>query len=250
MEDKDESLIAHLEALRAMLLKSLLALAAGLVPVFLLTPWFLDALIAVMIRDNDITLNYFSPMEVFILQIKTAVVLDILVCFPYIAKQIWNFVLPGLYEHERRFVKSIVLVSSGLFIIGVLFCLFFILPMLINFGISFATDNIKAVFGISNIVTLALWLSVVFGLMFQFPLITYSLIRADIVSYETIKSKRPYIIVGILILAALLTPPDVVSQLMLATPTYLLFEAGLYAARCRTKRAKKQKKHTGYIKKS
>ena len=203
MEDKDESLIAHLEALRAMLLKSLLALAVGLVPVFLLTPWFLDALIAVMIRDNDVTLNYFSPMEVFILQIKTAVVLDILVCFPYIAKQIWNFVLPGLYEHERRFVKSIVLVSSGLFIIGVLFCLFFILPMLINFGISFATDNIKAVFGISNIVTLALWLSVVFGLMFQFPLITYSLIRADIVSYETIKSKRPYIIVGILILAAL-----------------------------------------------
>ena len=250
MEDKDESLIAHLEALRAMLLKSLLALAVGLVPVFLLTPWFLDALIAVMIRDNDVTLNYFSPMEVFILQIKTAVVLDILVCFPYIAKQIWNFVLPGLYEHERRFVKSIVLVSSGLFIVGVLFCLFFILPMLINFGISFATDNIKAVFGISNIVTLALWLSVVFGLMFQFPLITYSLIRADIVSYENVKSKRPYIIVGILILAALLTPPDVVSQLMLATPTYLLFEAGLYAARCRTKRAKKQKKHTGYIKKS
>ena len=250
MEDKDESLIAHLEALRAMLLKSLLALAAGLVPVFLLTPWFLDALIAVMIRDNDITLNYFSPMEVFILQIKTAVVLDILVCFPYIAKQIWTFVLPGLYEHERRFVKSIVLVSSGLFIVGVLFCLFFILPMLINFGISFATDNIKAVFGISNIVTLALWLSVVFGLMFQFPLITYSLIRADVVSYENVKSKRPYIIVGILILAALLTPPDVVSQLMLATPTYLLFEAGLYAARCRTKRAKKQKKHTGYIKKS
>ena len=250
MEDKDESLIAHLEALRAMLLKSLLALAVGLVPVFLLTPWFLDALIAVMIRDNDVTLNYFSPMEVFILQIKTAVVLDILVCFPYIAKQIWTFVLPGLYEHERRFVKSIVLVSSGLFIVGVLFCLFFILPMLINFGISFATDNIKAVFGISNIVTLALWLSVVFGLMFQFPLITYSLIRADIVSYENVKSKRPYIIVGILILAALLTPPDVVSQLMLATPTYLLFEAGLYAARCRTKRAKKQKKHTGYIKKS
>ena len=247
MEDKDESLIAHLEALRTMLLKSLLALAAGLVPVFLLTPWFLDALIAVMIRDNDITLNYFLSIEVFILQIKTAVVLDILVCFPYIAKQIWNFVLPGLYEHERRFVKSIVLVSSGLFIVGVLFCLFFILPMLINFGISFATDNIKAVFGISNIVTLALWLSVVFGLMFQFPLITYSLIRADVVSYENVKSKRPYIIVGILILAALLTPPDVVSQLMLATPTYLLFEAGLYAARCRTKHAKK---HTGYIKKS
>lgn len=238
MEDKDESLIAHLEALRSMLLKSILALCIGLIPVFLLTPYFMDALIKIMIRDNDVVLNYFSPMEVFILQIKTAVVLDILVCFPYIARQVWNFVLPGLYDNERRFIKSIVFTSSVLFIIGVLFCLFFILPMLINFGISFATDNIKAVFGISNIVTLALWLSVVFGLMFQFPLITYSLIRADIVSYETVKDKRPYIFVGILIIAALLTPPDVVSQLMLATPTYLLFEAGLYFSR-RIKHSKK-----------
>lgn len=238
MEDKDESLIAHLEALRSMLLKSILALCIGLIPVFLLTPYFMDALIKIMIRDNDVVLNYFSPMEVFILQIKTAVVLDILVCFPYIARQIWNFILPGLYENERRFIKSIVMTSSALFIIGVLFCLFFILPMLINFGISFATENVQAVFGISNVVTTALWLSVVFGLMFQFPLVTYSLIRADIVSYETVKNKRPYIIVGILIVAALLTPPDVVSQVMLATPTYLLFEAGLYFSR-RIKHSKK-----------
>ncbi len=238
MEDKDESLIAHLEALRSMLLKSILALCIGLIPFFLLTPYFMDALIKIMIRDNDVVLNYFSPMEVFILQIKTAVVLDILVCFPYIARQVWNFVLPGLYDNERRFIKSIVFTSSALFIIGVLFCLFFILPMLINFGISFATENVKAVFGISNVVTTALWLSVVFGLMFQFPLVTYSLIRADIVSYETVKDKRPYIFVGILIIAALLTPPDVVSQLMLATPTYLLFEAGLYFSR-RIKHSKK-----------
>ncbi len=241
MEDKDESLIAHLEALRTMLIKCFLALGIMLIPMFLLTPYFMDTLIKVMIRDNDIVLNYFSPMEVFILQIKMAVVVDILVCFPYIARQVWNFILPGLYEHERRFVKSIVLTSSTLFIIGVLFCLFFILPMLINFGISFATEHMQAMFGISNIVTTALWLSVVFGLMFQFPLITYSLIRADIVSYESVKNKRSYILVGILIIAALLTPPDVVSQVMLATPTYLLFEASLYAARYRSNRKQKSK---------
>ena len=123
------------------------------------------------------------------------------------------------------------LTSSTLFITGVLFCIYFILPLLINFGISFSTDDIKAVFGISNIISLALWLSVVFGLMFQFPLITYSLIRSGITSYEAVKSKRPYILVGILIIAALLTPPDVISQLMLATPTYLLFEIGLCCSR-------------------
>lgn len=230
MEDKDENLISHLEALRSMLIKCFAALGIGLIPMFLLAPVCMNALIRIMIGDNQVSLNFFSPMEVFILQIKVAVVLDFLVCFPYIAKKIWDFVLPALYENERRFIKSVVLASSSLFISGVLFCIFFILPLLINFGISFATEDIKAVFGISNIISTALWLSVIFGLMFQFPLITYSLIRSQIVSSRTIKDKRPYVFIAILIIAALLTPPDIVSQLMLAAPTYLLFEIGLYFA--------------------
>ncbi len=228
MENKEESLVSHLEALRATLIKCFVALGIGIVPMFLAAPYFMNLLIKIMIADNNISLNYFSPMEVFILQIKMAVVLDLLLCFPYIAKKIWEFLLPGLLENERRFVKSIVLSSGLLFITGVLFCLFFILPLVINFGISFATTDIKAVFGISNIITLVLWLSVVFGIMFQFPLVTFSLIRSGIVSYESMKDKRPYIFVGILIIAAFLTPPDVVSQTMLAIPTYLLFEIGLY----------------------
>lgn len=228
MKDNDESLILHLEALRSMLIKCFTALGIGLIPMFLAAPYIMQGLIKIMIGNNEVSLNYFSPMEVFILQIKIAVVLDLLVCFPYIARQVWNFVLPALYENERRFIKSIVLTSSILFITGVLFCIFVILPLIINFGISFTTSDIKAVFGISNIIGIALWLSVVFGLMFQFPLITYSLIRSGIASYEAVKSKRPYIFVGILIIAAVLTPPDIVSQLMLAVPTYLLFEIGLF----------------------
>lgn len=235
MEDKDESLVAHLEALRGMLIRCFLALGIGLIPMFFAAPYFMDLLIKVMVGENDVVLNFFSPMEVFVLQIKVAFVLDLLVCFPYVARQIWDFVLPALYDNERRFVKSIVLISSALFILGVLFCVFFILPLIIRFGISFATENIQAVFGIANIITLALWLSVIFGLMFQFPLITYALIRSEIASYEAVKEKRSYIFVGILIIAAILTPPDVVSQLMLAIPTYLLFEAGLFAARGRKK---------------
>lgn len=231
MEEQEESLVQHLEALRSVLIRCLVALGIGLVPMFLAAPFCMSGLIKVIIGGNDVSLNYFSPMEVFILQIKIAVVLDLLVCFPYIARQIWIFLLPALYENERKFIKSIVLTSSSLFIVGVLFCIFFILPLIINFGISFATSDVKAVFGISNIVGLALALSVIFGLMFQFPLITYSLIRSGIVSYDGIKRKRPYIFVGILIIAGILTPPDIVSQLMLTIPTYLLFEAGLLAAR-------------------
>lgn len=230
-EDKDESLILHLTALRSMLIKCFIALGIGLIPMFFAAPFCMNWLTRIMIGDNNVSLNFFSPAEVFILQIKIAVVLDLLFCFPYIARQIWNFILPALYDNEKKFIKSIVLTSSTLFITGVLFCIYFILPLIINFGISFSTADIKAMFGISNIISLALWLSVVFGLMFQFPLITYSLIRSGITSYEAVKNKRPYILVGILIIAALLTPPDVVSQLMLATPTYLLFEIGLYCSR-------------------
>lgn len=235
MEDKDESLLTHLEALRSTLIRCFVALGIGLIPLFLVAPYFMDCLIKIMIGKNNVSLNYFSPMEVFILQIKIAVVLDFLCCFPYIARQIWQFVVPALYENERKFIKSIVFSSSALFIIGVLFCLFFILPLIINFGISFSTSEIKAMFGISNIIGLALMLSIIFGLMFQFPIITYSLIRFNITSYESVKNKRSYIFVGILIIAGILTPPDIVSQLMLTIPTYLLFELGLWSARKQSK---------------
>ena len=96
---------------------------------------------------------------------------------------------------------------------------------------SFASENIKAVFGISNIITLSLWMTVVFGLMFQLPLVTHYLIKSGIVEYETIVDKRPYVIVMLLIVAAILTPPDVVSQVMLFIPTYALFELGLLFSR-------------------
>jgi len=92
---------------------------------------------------------------------------------------------------------------------------------------SFANQNIQAVFGISNVVTLALWLILAFGVMFQLPLVVNALIKSDIVEKETIQNCRPYVIVVLLILAGILTPPDVVSQIMLFTPTYLLFELGL-----------------------
>ena len=222
-QDNDESLIAHLEALRETILKCLLVL--GLVFPFMLfaSPKVLEWLTGIIISDSNISLNYFSPAEVFLIQIKTAAVLDLVVCFPYIAKKIWDFILPALYENERKFIKTTVLTSSFLFVLGVLFCIFFILPLIIKFGMSFSSSNIKAVFGISNIINLSLWMSISFGLMFQLPLITYSLIKSDIIPYDSISDKRSYVIVGILIIAGILTPPDVVSQILLALPTYMLF---------------------------
>ncbi|MCM1322645.1 MAG: twin-arginine translocase subunit TatC [Acetobacter sp.] len=230
-EENTPNLITHLEELRNTLIRCFIAIGIILPICLYFSPTLLDILTKHLINNLPITLNFFSPMEIFILQIKTAIILDILICFPYIAKQLWNFILPALYDNERHFIKSIVLTSSTLFIIGATFCLFFILPLIIRFGTNFATAEINAVLGISNIISLSLHLSVIFGLMFQFPLITYSLIRANIVSYKAVKDKRPYVFTFILIVSAILTPPDIISQLMLTIPTYILFELGLYFSR-------------------
>ncbi len=230
-ETKEESIIYHLEALRQTLLKCLYAIAIVLPFTFFITPKALDWVIEIILGGANITLNYFSPVEVFLIRIKTAVIIDLIVCFPYIAKKIWDFLLPALYENEKKFIKTIVLFSSCLFITGVCFCLFLILPLTVKFGLSFSTENINPVFNISSIINLAVWMSLAFGIMFQVPLITFYLIKSDIISYNSIADKRPYIAVALLITAGILTPPDITSQLMLAAPAYLLFETGLLFAK-------------------
>ena len=230
-EDQEQTLVSHLEALRTALIRSFVALGIGIIPMFLLSSYVLDWFSAELVVQSGAILHYFSPMEVFLLQLKIAALMDCVICSPYIAWNIWKFVLPGLYENERRFVRSIVWMTSGLFISGVVFCLGICFPLVVRFGMSFESESLQPIFGVENIVTLALWLSLAFGCMFQFPLVTYALIRADIVYYETVCHARPYVVVAILVLAAFLTPPDIISQLILGAPTYILFEAGLFAAR-------------------
>ncbi len=226
-EENGESLISHLEALRETLLKCIISLCVVFPFVFFAAPAALNWVIDVIIGGTGIKLNYFSPMEVFVVQIKMAFILDLVICFPYMAKKVWDFILPALYENEKKFIKSIVLISSLLFVSGAAFCLFVMLPFVIKFGLGFSGSNINAMFNISNIANLALIMTLSFGVMFQMPLITHALIKSGVVSYETISDKRPYVIVIILIIAGILTPPDVISQITLGLPTYLLFELGL-----------------------
>ncbi len=225
--EQEESIISHLEALRKTVLKCLYSVVIVLPFMFYFAPKVLSGFIKIILGSNKVTLNFFSPAEVFIIQIKMAVLLSVIICFPYIAKQLWNFILPALYEGEKKFIKSLVFISSFLFTAGVVFCIFMILPLIIKFGLSFQSENIQAVFRISEVINLGLWLSLAFGLMFQLPIVTFYLIKTDILSYSSVANKRPYVVVALLILAGILTPPDIVSQLMLAVPSYLLFEAGL-----------------------
>ena len=230
-QEQESSLITHLEALRRVMLRSLGALAIGIVPLFLVSPYVLDWFCKQIAMQSGVTLHYFSPMEVLLLQLKISALFDCVLFSPYIAWNVWQFVLPALYDNEKKFIRSMVALTSFLFVAGVAFCLIVCFPLVVRFGMSFAGETLQPIFGVSNLVSLSLWLSLAFGCMFQFPLVTYALIRGGVVDYKTVCNKRPYVVVAILVFAALLTPPDIISQLMLGLPTYLLFEMGLLAAR-------------------
>ncbi len=226
----NENFISHLEALRGMLLRSISAIVI-LSPVgFYVAPKFLNFLIQNSLPESMTKLHYFSPMEVFIIQLKIGVLIAFVISFPYIVYEIKKFINPALYQNERRFLSGLILSSSFLFLLGGAFCIFFILPLIMNFSAEFATAELTPTLGLNNFVTLAGGLILAFGLMFQFPLATIFAVKLGLVEIETLKHIRPYIFVGILIISALLTPPDVISQLMLGVPTYILYEIGILIA--------------------
>ena len=226
-----EKLVYHLSELRKTLLNIIICIIILFPLGYFLAPYIIDFIIKLSFSHQNIQLNFFSPMEVFLINLKVAFVLAFIIGFPYIIYQIWEFILPALYDKEKKFLRTVVLCSSFLFVLGVIMCIGFVLPLIIKFSMSFATEQIKPILGISNFLGLSGWLMLAFGLMFQFPIVIYFLVKFDIVSIETFKNKRPYIIIFLLIFAAILTPPDIISQLLLFIPTYFLFELGVAFAK-------------------
>lgn len=226
----DQPLIAHLEALRKTLLNMLYVTAALYPFAYWVTPEVIGFLIRWSCPPELGQLNYFTPLEVFIARLKLALVLALAAAFPFNAWQLWRFLMPALYESERRALKWWIGASTLLFLAGAGFCLGTILPLLMRFSAGFATPDLKPVIGLAGFLELSGWLLLSFGLMFQFPLAVILAVRFGAVRVETLRRGRPYVVTGILILAAILTPPDVVSQLLLAIPTWILFEIGLLIA--------------------
>ncbi len=151
----NENFISHLEALREMLLRSISAIVI-LSPVgFYVAPKFLNFLIQNSLPESMTKLHYFSPMEVFIIQLKIGVLIAFVISFPYIVYEIKKFINPALYQNERRFLSGLILSSSFLFLLGGAFCIFFILPLIMNFSAEFATAELIPTLGLSNFVTLA-----------------------------------------------------------------------------------------------
>ncbi len=230
MNDKDEPLIAHLEALRESLI-SCITFTAILCPfAYWASPYVINFLIKTCIPSNVGSLHYFAPMEVFWTQLNLSLILALLMAYPWNIWQFWKFLLPALYEGEAKALRLWIVSSSILFVSGVVFCIYFILPVLMGFSGSFSNDGIKPIIGLQNFLSLAGWLMLAFGLMFQAPIVVLSSVRFGLTTTESLKEKRPFVIVAILFLSALLTPPDIVSQVLLGIPTWLLFELGLVVA--------------------
>ncbi len=227
----ESGLLAHLEALRRTLLYCM-AVTAVLIPAgYFAAPYAIEYLVQWSMPENFGKMYYFAPMEVFLLHLKVALILALTAGYPLNILFLWRFLLPALYQNERRILPAWLLASTVLFAGGAVFCVGFILPMVMNFSLGFAGNNVAPMLGLANFVTLAGWMMLAFGIMFQSPLIVLLAVKLNFISTASLAAKRSYVIVIILILAAIFTPPDVVSQLLLAIPAWLLFEAGLLLAK-------------------
>lgn len=232
MSEPQESLISHLVELRDRLLRAILAVVA----VFLcLLPWAKD-LYALLARPLLEALPHGGQMiatdvvGVFLVPMKVSLLVAFVIALPYVLYQAWAFVAPGLYSHEKRLVLPLVAASSVLFLVGMAFAYFVVFPVIFKFMASVAPDGVAWMTDIEKYLSFVLTTFVAFGVTFEVPVVVIILVRMGIVTVAKLREIRPYVIVGAFVVGAIFTPPDVLSQLMLAVPLCILYEVGIIIA--------------------
>ena len=170
-----------------------------------------------------VTTPFFVPM-------KLAMMAALVISLPHTIYQVWGFVAPGLYAHERRFILPVVVSSTLLFLIGMAFAYFLVFPVVFGFITGTAPKGVAVMTDIGNYLDFVITLFIAFGLAFEVPVVVVLLVRFDVVTVEKLKEVRSYVIVGAFVLGAIFTPPDVISQIMLAVPLWLLYEVGVLVA--------------------
>ncbi len=230
--DSPENLLSHLVELRQRLMRILIAVGIAFLA---LLPWS-GELYALLARPllaalpaggqmiaTEVTTPFFVPMKVTLLA-------ALLLALPYVLHQIWGFVAPGLYVHEKRLVGPLVVASTALFFCGMAFAYFLVFPVVFRFVTGIAPQGVAVMTDIGKYLDFVLTLFVAFGVTFEVPIAVILLARMGVVNVATLRESRPYVIVGAFVIGAILTPPDVVSQVMLALPLWLLYEAGVLVA--------------------
>jgi sec-independent protein translocase protein TatC len=166
----------------------------------------------------------------FMVPMKVTMMVAFLVSLPWVLYQTWAFVAPALYLHEKRLIAPLVISSSVLFILGVAFCYFFVFGTVFKFINDFAPKSISVAPDIENYLDFVFTMCLAFGITFEVPVVVVVLVRMELVTVEKLKAIRSYVIVGAFVVAAVVTPPDIMSQLFLAIPLCLLYEVGLLIA--------------------
>jgi sec-independent protein translocase protein TatC len=234
LEGTEAPFVSHLVELRDRLIRSVFAIGiAFAVLCFFPGPNHLYDLLAAPLLSHLpqgtrlIATNVISPILV---PLKVTLMASFLLALPIVLYQVWAFVAPGLYSHEKKLVLPLVISSTILFIVGVAFCYFIVIPGMSRFINSFAPSSITAAPDIEQYFGFVLTLFLVFGVAFEVPIAVIVLARIGVVTIDQLKKVRGYFIVAAFIVAAVVTPPDVISQLALAVPMIVLYEIGIIAA--------------------
>ncbi len=230
----EQPFVQHLMELRDRLVKALIAIGvmAGILFFFPGPGPLYDLLAAPLVAHlpAGATLIATSVISPFMVPLKILLMAAFMLALPFVLWQVWAFVAPGLYSHEKKLVLPLVISSTVLFFIGVAFCYFFVFGQVFSFIQSFAPKSITAAPDIEAYLSFVITMFLAFGLAFEVPIVVVLLARMGFVSIDKLKSSRGYFIVAAFIVAAVVTPPDVVSQLSLALPMCLLYELGIWAA--------------------
>jgi len=236
--DSQETFLSHLIELRERLVRSLVAVALCCIPTFYFSAELYDLLAYPLIQSlpqgsRMIATGVITP---FLIPMKISVMAGFLVALPYVLYQAWAFVAPGLYSHEKKLVLPLVVSSTVLFLTGMLFCYFIVFGKVFAFISSFAPKSISVAPDIEAYFNFVLGMFIAFGLAFEVPVVVVVLVMANLVTVDQLREWRGYIVVAIFIVAAIVTPPDVVSQIALAIPMCLLYEVGIVFAQVITRR--------------
>lgn len=222
-------LIEHLIELRTRLLRSIIAVVVIFLALYSFSnsiyAFVADPLVRMMpVGTTMIATDVTSP---FLAPFKLTLMVAVFIAVPFVLYQIWAFVAPGLYKHEKKVAIPLLLSSVVLFYVGVAFAYYVVFPLLFHFFTSTAPDNVKVMTDINAYLSFVLKLFMAFGLAFEVPVATVLLVMTGVVSVEKLKKQRGYVVIGCFVIGMLFTPPDIMSQCLLAFPMWMLFEAGL-----------------------
>ena len=222
----------HLRDLRKCLIRSLIALVVVSCCCYAFSPFFMEVLKRPILQALPIEtkLVVLAPYEYFFLELKSSLFFALLLCSPFLFSQIWLFIAPGLYHNEKKFLSYFVILATLFFILGLIFAYYLVFPIIFQFFIETLPSDIVPTYSINIVYGFCITILLSFGLVFQTPLLVILLVLFELINIQSIAASRKYVFVASFIVGAILTPPDPLSQIMLAVPMYCLFELGLFFA--------------------